>query len=49
MTAEPAYEGARVLAVRSAGDQVVSATPNLDTVRGWLLDDRVSSDPALRG
>lgn len=49
MTAEPAYEDARVLAVRSVGDQVASATPNLDTVRGWLLEDRVASDPALRG
>jgi HK97 family phage prohead protease len=48
MTAEPAYEGARVLAVRSADDQVVSATPNLDTVRGWLLGDHVASDPALK-
>lgn len=49
MTSEPAYEDARVLAVRSAGNQAASATPNLDTVRGWLLDDRVASDPALRG
>jgi len=42
-TAEPAYEGAKVLAVRTAdelveGEQV--ATPNLDVVRGWLLSDR---------
>jgi HK97 family phage prohead protease len=50
MTSEPAYESARVLAVRSAGGQpAVSATQNLDTVRGWRLDDVVRSDPALRG
>ena len=49
MTAEPAYEGARVLAVRSAGESVASSTPNLDAVRGWRLDDVVRSDPALRG
>lgn len=46
LTPEPAYEGARVLAVRSS-DRPASRTPNLDTVREWLLDDRVSSDPAL--
>jgi HK97 family phage prohead protease len=44
MTSEPAYEGARVLAVRSAGDQVaVSATPNLDQWRALLAEDRVSA------
>jgi HK97 family phage prohead protease len=42
-TADPAYEGAKVLSVRSADDVVegeVVATPNLDVVRGWLLADR---------
>lgn len=49
MTPDPAYEDAKVLAVRSAaaGGVPVSETPNLDLVRGWLLDDRVASDPAL--
>jgi HK97 family phage prohead protease len=42
-TADPAYEGAKVLSVRSAdelveGEQI--STPNLDIVRGWLLTDR---------
>jgi uncharacterized protein len=36
---EPAYEGARVLAVRSKPEQK-PATPNLDQVREWLLEDR---------
>jgi HK97 family phage prohead protease len=49
MTSEPAYEGAQVLAVRSAGDSVTpSKTPNLDQVREWRLADRVASDPALK-
>ena len=44
MTPDPAYEGARVLAVRqngSEGDTEASVvpTPNLDTVRGWQLRD----------
>jgi len=39
MTSEPAFEGARVLSVRSAG-QPVSATPNLDEVRAWMLADQ---------
>jgi HK97 family phage prohead protease len=42
-TAEPAYEGARVLAVRTAGQPPEPeriATPNLDIVRGFLLTDR---------
>lgn len=42
LTPDPAYEGARVLAVRhakrTAGERV--ATPNLDVVRGWRLADR---------
>ena len=51
LTPEPAYEGARVLAVRTAPTSTgapQSKTPNLDTVRGWLLEDRVASDSALR-
>ena len=54
LTPEPAYEGARVLAVRSGTAQTpppppepTSKTPNLDVVRGWRLEDRVASDPAL--
>lgn len=35
---EPAYEGARVLAVRSK--TAPPATPNLDQVRDWLANDR---------
>jgi phage head maturation protease len=38
MTPDPAYEGARVLAVRSAAP--TSATPGLDQLRAWLLQDR---------
>lgn len=40
---EPAYEGAKVLAVR--GSQAISAagTPNLDSVRAWLLEKRYAS------
>lgn len=49
LTPEPAYEGSRVLAVRSAqGTDAISATPNIDVVRGWMLGDRVASDPALK-
>lgn len=42
MTPDPAYEGARVLAVRSAEEIAaeVVATPNLDAVRAWLLESR---------
>ena len=44
MTAEPAYEGARVLAVRSAGDPAtLSSTPNLDQWRAMLADDRLAA------
>jgi HK97 family phage prohead protease len=39
MVPEPAYEGAKVLAVRSKPEQV-TATPNLDLVRDWLLEER---------
>jgi phage head maturation protease len=48
LTPEPAYEHAKVLAVRhnaSGGLTEASepeATPNLDVVRGWLLEDRIS-------
>ena len=46
MTPDPAFESARVLAVRSAEEhpaQYESAgTPNLDQVRAWLLDSRYS-------
>jgi hypothetical protein len=50
MTPDPAYEDARVLAVRSR-DTPRSTTPNLDIVKGWLADDRlagVASDAALK-
>jgi HK97 family phage prohead protease len=42
-TADPAYEGAKVLSVRSADELVEGeriSTPNLDIVKGWLLTDR---------
>ena len=46
LTPDPAYETARVLAVRHADarDSVEEAvgTPNLDQVRGWLLEDRLN-------
>ena len=42
MVAEPAYDGAQVLAVRSAVPAETTAasagTPNLDVVQGWLLE-----------
>ena len=38
MVPEPAYEGARVLAVRHKGEP--AATPNLDQVRDWLQQER---------
>lgn len=47
LTPEPAYEGARVLAVRSSTQAALSETPNLDAWRTMLLEDRVASDPAL--
>jgi HK97 family phage prohead protease len=44
MTSEPAYEGARVLSVRSAdGDPPLSATPNLDQWRAMVADDRLAA------
>jgi HK97 family phage prohead protease len=41
MTPDPAYESARVLAVRNneRAEVVAVSTPNLDMVRGWLLED----------
>jgi HK97 family phage prohead protease len=44
MTPDPAYQEARVLAVRKADPVVVEVstrppTPNLDIVRGWLLEE----------
>lgn len=46
MTPIPAYEGARVLAVRSRDEPAGGeprVTPNLDLVRGWVLSDRYES------
>ena len=42
LTPDPAYEGARVLAVRNAErvERVQVATPNLDEVRAWRLQER---------
>jgi HK97 family phage prohead protease len=43
MVAEPAYEGARVLAVRNADERKAgepTPTPNLDQVRAWLLEEQ---------
>ena len=37
---EPAYEGAKVLAVRHEGERRAATTPNLDQVRAWLMADR---------
>jgi len=43
MTPDPAYLGANVLAVRSADERPpAGSTPNLDTVRAWLAEDRYS-------
>jgi HK97 family phage prohead protease len=45
MTPDPAYETARVLAVRHADPVTEPArppTPNLDIVRGWRLEDAYS-------
>lgn len=48
MCANPAYEGAEVIAVRTRDDVAavvarVAATPNLDIVRGWMARDRYES------
>ena len=43
MTPDPAYSGATVLAVRNAAQRKEddgNATPNLDQVRAWLLEER---------
>jgi HK97 family phage prohead protease len=40
MTPDPAFETARVLAVRSAEQGEEVATPNLDQVRAWLYESR---------
>lgn len=45
MVPDPAYDGAHVLAVRSAADELVVpaavvATPNLDKLRAMMLDER---------
>jgi len=44
LTPDPAHVGARVLAVRNAEqvERVQVATPNLDQVRAWLLQERYS-------
>ena len=47
LTPEPAYEGARILAVRHDGRPPAAEFPNREIVRGWMLEDRVASDPAL--
>jgi HK97 family phage prohead protease len=43
LTPDPAYESARVLAVRHTDpvEPPSEPTPNLDMVRGWLLEDRL--------
>ena len=43
MVPDPAYEGARVLAVRSADMPPVSRTPNLDEHRAWLAQRRLTA------
>ena len=41
MVPDPAYQGTKVLAVRSHEEATVTtARPNLDVVRGWRLADR---------
>jgi phage head maturation protease len=47
LTPEPAYDGAKVLSVRSAPQTPTSRTPNLDQVRAWRLEDCVGSDASL--
>jgi phage head maturation protease len=43
--AEPAFEGAKVLSVRSSGE-AAGATPNADMVRAWLLADAYAKLPS---
>lgn len=45
LTPDPAYAGAKVLSVRQAANGApteasTAETPNLDVVRGWLMDER---------
>jgi len=43
LTPDPAYEGAKVLAVRHAGEPAAAVevqTPNLDQIRAWQLEER---------
>lgn len=47
LTPEPAYEDAKVLAVRSAERAERTGTPNLDEVRSWRRSDALAFDPAL--
>jgi hypothetical protein len=50
LTGAPAYESAKVLAVRSAPRGASgSATPNLDEVLAWLLDLSGTVPPSRRG
>lgn len=51
LTPTPAYEGAVVTAVRSAEPELVplSATPNLDQVRAWALEDGYARIASGRG
>ena len=45
LTGDPAYKGAKVLAVRAAGDPPVQvATPNLDRLRLQVLAERARHD-----
>jgi HK97 family phage prohead protease len=51
LTPEPAYDGARVLAVRSQQEPPRTPTPNLDRVRADILEarySRISADVASR-
>lgn len=47
LTPEPAYEGARVLAVRSSSQAPNSRTPNLDQALAWRVQDRLASSGQL--
>ena len=43
LTPQPAYEDAKVLAVRTAAAAPASQTPNLDQYREWLAAERLAS------
>lgn len=43
LTPDPAYEGARVLSMRSRTGLEPAATPNLDEVRAWQLAQRYAA------